>query len=91
MPMLFASWLLATSVMPLLLGAAIGAISPWILRPCASPRSRQALRAALAAWALHLALVGSGLLIEGDMSDYGAVLLAALLASAWGCRAGVRR
>ena len=84
------SWLANTSVMPLLVGGAIGAASKRVLRPCAGRLRRQVAWAALAALLVHLALVGSGLLREGAMLDYACVLAAAVAASVLACMRGAR-
>jgi hypothetical protein len=80
-------WLLGTSVMPLFVGAGTGLLSRRVLRPAPGAWTRQAGRAAAAAWLLHLLLVGTGLLRDGAMLDYAAVLLAAVAASWLACRA----
>ncbi len=79
-------WLLATSVMPVFVGAGTGLASRWILRPVPGGRWRQAGWAAGAAWLTHVLLVGSGTLRDGAMLDYGAVLLACVAASWLACR-----
>ncbi|SCC92015.1 conserved membrane hypothetical protein [Thiomonas sp. X19] len=79
-------WLAGTSVMPLVVGGAIGAVSLRVLRPCASRLGRQVFWAALAALVTHLVLVGSGLLRDGAVLDYASVLAAAVAASALACR-----
>lgn len=86
MPLLLLSWLVATSVMPLAVGAGIGAVGRLLLRPCAGSLRRLALAGALAALVVHLALVASGVLRDGDMLDYAAVLVAAVVAATWAAR-----
>lgn len=87
---ILASWLANTSAMPLLVGGAIGAASKRVLRPCAGRLGRQVAWAALAAWLAHLGLVGSGVLRDGAILDYAAVLAAAVAASVLACRQGAR-
>ncbi|MDE2120169.1 MAG: hypothetical protein KGJ64_05725 [Betaproteobacteria bacterium] len=79
-------WLLATSVMPLFVGAGTGWLSRRLLAPAPGAWTRQVGGAALAAWLCHVLLVGSGLLRDGAMLDYAAVLLAAVAASGLACR-----
>ncbi len=83
---LLASWLASTSVMPLLVGAAIGASGARVLRPCAGGPGRLAVWAAIAALAAHLLLVAGFGLDDGDMRDYAVVLVAAVGASVLACR-----
>lgn len=78
-------WLLATSVMPLFVGAGTGLAARRLLRPCPGRWTRQAAWGALAAWGAHVLLVGAGLLRDGAMLDYAAVLLAAVAGSALAC------
>ncbi|MDE2128624.1 MAG: hypothetical protein KGJ74_03030 [Betaproteobacteria bacterium] len=87
---LLLAWLANTSVMPLLVGGAIGAASKRVLRPCVGRLRRQVAWAALAALLVHLALVGSGLLRDGAMLDYASVLAAAVAASVLACMRGAR-
>jgi hypothetical protein len=82
---LFLMWLMGTSVMPLVVGGAIGAASKRVLRPCTSGLGKQIRWAALAALLTHLALVGSGLLRDGAVLDYASVLAVAVAASALAC------
>lgn len=79
-------WLAGTSIMPLAVGGAIGAVSTRVFSPCASGVARQMLWAALAALLTHLALVASGLLRDGAMLDYASVLGAAVAVSTLRCR-----
>jgi hypothetical protein len=79
-------WLVGTSVMPLVVGGAIGAASKRILHPCTSGLGKQIRWAALAALLVHLALVGSGLLRDGAVLDYASVLAVAVAASVLACR-----
>lgn len=79
-------WLAGTSVMPLVVGGAIGALSLKVLQPCGSKLGRQVRWAALAALVAHLALVGSGLLRDGAVLDYASTLAAAVAASVLACR-----
>ena len=83
---LLASWLASTSVMPVFVGAATGAAGARVLRPCAAGARRLAAWAAVAALAVHLLLVAGIGLDDGDMRDYAAVLIAAVVASAAACR-----
>jgi len=86
---LFLHWFVQTSLMPLCVGAATGLLAPWAWGPgCAQPALRRAVFAAGAAWGVHLLFVGSALVREGAMLDYGAVLLASVVASAVGCASG---
>ncbi|CUA93259.1 hypothetical protein [Thiomonas bhubaneswarensis] len=85
---LFVSWLVQTSIMPLFVGGVTGALAPVVWGSgCRATLARRLLLAGGAAWLLHLALVGSGLLREGSIWDYAAVMLAGTLASAAACRA----
>lgn len=79
-------WLVGTSLMPLAVGAGVGAAGRYLLRPCTRSLRRLAVAGALAALIVHLVLVGAGVLIEGAMLDYGAVLLAAVVAATWAAR-----
>ena len=81
---LFAAWLLGTSVMPLAVGGALGALAPRLLR--AGRTAQCAAWCAAAALGAHLMLVGSGVLRDGAMFDYLAVLAAAWGAAALRCR-----
>lgn len=87
---IFLSWLIQTSLMPLFVGALTGALAhlAWGGGGCAACWGRRASWAATGALLLHLVLVGSGLLREGSIWDYAAVLLAASLISAAACRGG---
>ena len=78
-------WLFATSVMPLFVGAGTGLAARRLLRPCPGRWTRQAVWGALAAWGVHVLLVGAGLLRDGAVLDYAAVLLAAVAGSWLGC------
>ncbi len=78
-------WLVATSVMPLFVGAGTGLASRRVLRPCAAGWKRQLLWGAGGAWLPHLFLVGAGLLRDGAMLDYAAVLAGAVAGSWLGC------
>ncbi|CDW94135.1 conserved membrane hypothetical protein [Thiomonas sp. CB2] len=86
---LFLSWLIQTSLMPLFVGALTGGLAhrAWG-SGCAASWGRRASWAAIGALLLHLVLVGGGLLREGSIWDYAAVLLAASLISAVACRGG---
>ena len=81
-------WLLTTSVMPLFVGAGTGLAARRLLRPCPGRWSRQAAWAALAAWSVHVLLTGAGLLRDGAMLDYAAVVLAAVAGSWMACARG---
>ncbi len=81
---LFVSWLLGTSVMPLAVGGALGALATRLLR--AGRAARCAAHCAAAALGVHLLLVGSGALRDGAMLDYLAVLVAAWGTAALSCR-----
>lgn len=83
---LLLSWLASTSVMPIAVGGAIGAVGKRVLQPCRGRLGRQVLWGAAAALVVHLALVGSGLLREGAMMDYGAVMASAIGACVLACR-----
>ncbi len=84
---LFFSWLVQTSIMPLFVGGATGAFAPVAWGSgCAAGRARRALFAGGGALLAHLVLIGSGILREGSIWDYAAVLLAATLVSAALCR-----
>lgn len=78
-------WLLQTSVMPIVVGAATGAMAG-LVTGCAMPAARRAAWLASVAWLAHLAAVGSGLIREGSVADYGGVVLVCALVGAWICR-----
>jgi hypothetical protein len=81
---LFLAWLLGTALMPLALGGALGALAPRLLHT--GRAARVAAWCALAALLVHLLLVGSGVVRDGAMLDYGAVLATAWGVAAWRCR-----
>ncbi|WP_298289696.1 hypothetical protein [Thiomonas sp.] len=84
---IFLLWFVQTSVMPLCVGAATGALAGVAWRGgCAAGWARRAGLGALASWGVHLALVGGGLLREGSVWDYAAVVVAGVTASEWVCR-----
>ncbi|GEM_PF-3154748 len=86
---LFLSWLIQTSLMPLFVGALTGGFAHLAWGDgCVVSWGRRASWAAIGALLLHLVLVGSGLLREGSIWDYVAVMLAASLISAVACRGG---
>ena len=86
---IFLSWLIQTSLMPLFVGALTGGLAHLAWGSgCAASWGRRAGWAAMGALLLHLVLVGSGLLREGSIWDYVAVMLAASLISAAACRGG---
>ncbi len=85
MPILIV-WLLQTSVMPLVVGGATGAMTGLVWKGCAMSPGRRAVRVAAGAWLAHLAVVGSGLVREGSVFDYGAVVAACVAVGAWACR-----
>lgn len=86
---IFLSWLVQTSLMPLFVGALTGGLArlAWG-RGCAASWGRRASWAAMGALLLHLVMVGGGLLREGSIWDYVAVMLAASVISAVACRGG---
>ena len=84
-------WFAQTSIMPLAVGAATGALAQFAWGgQCPASAMRRAIWSALASWLVHLACVGSGLIREGSIWDYAVVLLACVAATAWVCR-GARR
>jgi hypothetical protein len=88
---IFLSWLIQTSLMPLFVGALTGGLAHLAWGGgCAVSWGRRASWAAIGALLLHLVLVGAGLLREGSIWDYVAVMLAACLISAVACRGGRR-
>ena len=85
---LFLPWLAQTSIMPLFVGGATGALAPIAWGSgCAAGRARRSLVVGGGALLAHLVLVGSGILREGSIWDYAAVVLAATVLSAALCRA----
>ena len=84
---LFFPWLIQTSIMPLVVGGATGALAPiaWGAG-CAAGRIRRVTWTGGAALVGHLAAVGVGVLREGSIWDYALVLLIATLTSATLCR-----
>jgi hypothetical protein len=86
---IFLSWLIQTSLMPLFVGTLTGGLAHLAWGGgCAVSWGRRATWAAIGALLLHLVLVGGGLLREGSIWDYVAVMLAATLISAVACRGG---
>lgn len=84
---IFLPWFVQTSVMPLFVGAVTGALATWAWgKGCSMPLGRRAFRAGAAAWIAHLALVGSGLVREGSIVDYAAVVLISAVVSVLNCR-----
>lgn len=79
-------WLLQTSVMPLVVGGVTGAMTGLVWKGCAMSPGRRAARVAAGAWLAHLVVVGSGLVREGSVFDYGAVVAACVAVGAWACR-----
>lgn len=77
-------WLLQTSVMPLFVGGATGAMAG-LVKGCAMPAARRAAWLASSALLAHVAVVGSGLVREGAMADYGVVVLICVVIGAWVC------
>ena len=72
--------------MPLFVGAATGLLAPLVWgRGCGAPAVRRVLTVGLSAWAVHLALVGGGLVREGSLLDYVCVLLVSAAAGALSC------
>jgi hypothetical protein len=76
----------------LFVGAVTGALAPWASGGgCSVPSWGRALRAGAAAWIAHIALVGSGLVREGAIIDYAAVVLISSVVSALNCRGQTAR
>lgn len=84
---IFLLWFVQTSVMPLCVGAATGALAGVVWRGgCAAAWMRRVGPAAMASWVVHLTLVAGGLVREGSVWDYAAVIVAGVAASEWICR-----
>ncbi|OYV34105.1 MAG: hypothetical protein B7Z83_08830, partial [Thiomonas sp. 20-64-5] len=84
---IFFLWFAQTSIMPLFVGMLTGALAPWAWgKGCGLSSTRRALRAGIAAWIAHLALVGGGIVREGSIVDYAAVVLMSAMASELSCR-----
>lgn len=86
MMQIFLVWLFQTSPMPLFIGGVTGWMAGLVWGACVMPPVRRAMWAGLSAWAVHLVAVGSGLLREGSMWDYGVVIVVSVAISALRCQ-----
>lgn len=79
------AWLVQTSIMPLALGAATAALASLAWPGCAAGLRSRVAWAAGAAWVAHVALVLGGVVRDGAVVDYAAVIAATVAALLWRC------